>query len=59
MAKKGGKRRSTAPRTAAGLITYFEEEVGGLKLRPEVVIALTIGLILFVILAHLVVPVPP
>ena len=45
--------------TAAGLVTYFEEEVGGLKLRPELVVALSVGLMLLVILAHLLVPVPP
>ncbi|MEM0042511.1 MAG: preprotein translocase subunit Sec61beta [Thermofilaceae archaeon] len=59
MARKGSKRKTTAPRTAAGLITYFEEEVGGLKLRPEVVVALTVGLMLLVILAHIIIPVPP
>lgn len=59
MAGKGRRKKTTAPRTAAGLVTYFEEEVGGLKVRPEVVVALTIGLILLVLLAHLVIPVPP
>jgi len=59
VARKGGKKKTTAPRTAAGLVTYFEEEVGGLRLRPEVVIALTVGLMLLVILAHIIIPVPP
>lgn len=59
MAKKDRKKRTSAPMTAAGLVTYFEEEVGGLKLRPELVVALSVGLMLLVILAHLLVPVPP
>lgn len=59
MAKKSGKKRTTTPTTAAGLITYFEEEIGGLRIRPELVVVLALGLMLLVIVAHLVAPVPP
>jgi len=58
MAKKSGKKRQTAPTTAAGLITYFEEEIGGIKIRPEAVVLLAIGLIAVVIIAHVSLPIP-
>lgn len=58
MAKRSGKKRQTAPSTAAGLITYFEEEVGGIKVRPEVVVLLAVGLIVTVVIAHISLPVP-
>jgi len=53
MPKKSGKKRQTAPMSAAGLITYFEEEAGGVKLRPEAVIAIGLGLVVVVLMAHL------
>ncbi len=59
MAKRERRRRTAAPMSAAGLVTYFEEEVGGLRLRPEAVVALAVGLMALVILAHLLAPVPP
>jgi len=58
MAKKGRKKRPTAPTTAAGLITYFEEEVGGIKVRPEAVVLIAVGLIAAVIIAHMSLPIP-
>ncbi len=54
-----GKKRVRAPQSAAGLITYFEEEVGGIKLRPEAIVALAVGLMLCIMIAHLVLPIPP
>ncbi|MCS7105154.1 MAG: preprotein translocase subunit Sec61beta [Thermofilaceae archaeon] len=59
MSRRGGKKRSVTPTTAAGLVTYFEEELGGLKIRPEVVIVLAVSLMIVVILAHISFPVPP
>ena len=58
MAKRGGKKRQPAPATAAGLITYFEEEVGGIRIRPEAVVLIAVGLIAAVIIAHVSLPVP-
>lgn len=56
--RKRGKKRQTAPVSVAGLVTYFEEEVGGLKFRPELVIALAFGFIIVVILVHIFLPIP-
>jgi preprotein translocase subunit Sec61beta len=58
MAKRGGKKRQPAPTTAAGLITYFEEEVGGIRIRPEAVVLIAVSLIAAVIIAHVSLPVP-
>ncbi|HYB93145.1 MAG TPA: preprotein translocase subunit Sec61beta [archaeon] len=41
------------PATSAGLLRFFEEETGGIKLRPEIVVVMTIALIMIVILALL------
>lgn len=54
-----GKKKVRAPQSAAGLLTYFEEEVGGIKLRPEAIVVLAVGLMLCVMIAHLAVPTPP
>jgi len=59
VAGRDRKRKPRAPTTAAGLITYFEEELGGIKVRPEVVVALALALMLLVVIAHLIAPVPP
>jgi preprotein translocase subunit Sec61beta len=42
------------PAASAGLLRFFEEETPGIKVRPEVVIMMSIGLIavsLFIFLA--------
>lgn len=56
--RKGRRRRPSAPMSAAGLITYFEEEVGGIKIRPEALIAFAVALMLTVLVAHLGLPGP-
>jgi len=53
MARKSRRRKPTTPMSAAGLITYFEEEAGGIKIRPEAIIAIGLGLVVTVIMAHL------
>lgn len=37
---------------AAGLLTFYEEDIGGIKIRPEVVIVGTFLFIVIVLLAH-------
>ncbi|HDI31287.1 MAG TPA: preprotein translocase subunit Sec61beta [Thermofilum sp.] len=51
--KKREKEKKAAPMSAAGLMTFYEEEIGGVKVRPEIVILTTLALIGAVLLAHL------
>jgi preprotein translocase subunit Sec61beta len=53
--KRGKKRERSAPMPAAsaGLLRFFEEETQGIRIRPELVVILSVGLILATILAHL------
>lgn len=48
------KRRHEAPMPAAsaGLLRFFEEETAGIKLRPEIIIMLAIGLIAVSLVAY-------
>jgi preprotein translocase subunit Sec61beta len=47
MSKREKRRTREAPMPAgsAGLLRFFEEETEGIKLRPEVVLFISIGLI--------------
>lgn len=52
--EKRRKREAPMPAASAGLLRFFEEETPGIKVRPEVVIMMSIGLIavsLFIFLA--------
>jgi len=53
--KRQKKREKSAPMPAAsaGLLRFFEEETQGMRIRPELVILLTVGLILACVLAQL------
>jgi preprotein translocase subunit Sec61beta len=53
--KRAKKRERSAPMPAAsaGLLRFFEEETQGLRIRPELVVILSVGLILATVLAHL------
>jgi len=51
--KKKDKERSPQPLSAAGLMTFFEEDIGGIKVRPELVLAATFLTAVVVIMAHL------
>ena len=43
--EKRRKRESPMPAASAGLLRFFEEETPGIKIRPEVVIMMAIGLV--------------
>jgi preprotein translocase subunit Sec61beta len=47
MSRREKRRKSEAPMPAAsaGLLRFFEEETPGIKVRPEVVLILSIALI--------------
>jgi preprotein translocase subunit Sec61beta len=53
MSKKK-KKEGTAPMPAAsaGLLRFFEEETEGIKVRPELLIAASIALIIVCVLAQ-------
>jgi len=51
--KKKNRERSPPPISAAGLMAFFEEEIGGIKIRPELVLAGAVMLMVLVMLAHI------
>ncbi len=52
MSKKKDKERSPMPAASAGLLRFFEEETEGVKVRPEILVAFSIVLIVVAVLAH-------
>lgn len=50
---KGGSERRPATLPAAGLLTFYEEDIGGIKIRPEYVVISAFLLSLIVVMAHL------
>jgi preprotein translocase subunit Sec61beta len=51
--EKRRKREAPMPAASAGLLRFFEEETPGIKVRPEVVLMLSIGLIAISLFAYL------
>ena len=43
--EKRRKREAPMPAASAGLLRFFEEETPGVKVRPEVVVMFSIGLV--------------
>ncbi|MGB9959324.1 MAG: preprotein translocase subunit Sec61beta [Candidatus Bathyarchaeales archaeon] len=52
MSKKKKSDSSPMPAASAGLLRFFEEETEGIKVRPELLVAAAISLIVLCILAH-------
>jgi len=53
MSKKKKKEKSgPMPAASAGLLRFFEEETEGIKVKPEILVALAIALIIVCVLAH-------
>ena len=54
MSSKKKKKEKSAPMPAAsaGLLRFFEEETEGIKVRPELLVALAISLIAVCVLAN-------
>ena len=50
--KKKKEKSSPMPAASAGLLRFFEEETEGVKVRPELLVALAIALIVVCILAQ-------
>ncbi len=54
MSRRRRRRREAPPPVAsAGLLRFFEEELHGMRIRPEIVILVAVVLIAFSILANL------
>ena len=43
--EKRRKREAPMPAASAGLLRFFEEDTPGVKIRPEVVVMFSIGLV--------------
>jgi len=56
MSKKR-KEAGPMPAASAGLLRFFEEETEGIKIRPELLVVLSITLIVVSVLAKIFVPV--
>jgi preprotein translocase subunit Sec61beta len=50
--RKKREKSSPMPAASAGLLRFFEEETHGIKIRPELVVILTVALTLAALLAR-------
>jgi preprotein translocase subunit Sec61beta len=50
--KKKDKKKAPMPAASAGLLRFFEEETEGIKVRPELLVVMSLALIVVVALAH-------
>jgi len=51
--EKKRERKAPMPAQSAGLLRFFEEETQGVKVKPEVLLILTVALIIVCILLPL------
>jgi len=51
MSKKKKEKSGPMPAASAGLLRFFEEETEGIKVKPEMLVGLTIALIVVCVLA--------
>jgi len=47
------------PASSAGLLRFFEDETEGVKIKPEIVLIVTSGLVLTAIIINQISPAPP
>jgi preprotein translocase subunit Sec61beta len=50
--KKKKEKSAPMPAASAGLLRFFEEETEGIKVRPELLVALAMALIVVCVLAN-------
>ncbi len=55
--RKRKKDQGPMPAASAGLLRFFEEETEGIKVRPELLVALAVSLIVVSVLAKIFFPV--
>jgi len=51
--RKRRRREAPPPVASAGLLRFFEEELHGMRIRPEIIVLIAVALIAFSILANL------
>ena len=54
----GKKKGNPLPASSAGLLRFFEDETEGVKIKPEIVLAATMGLVGASIALNLIFPAP-
>jgi preprotein translocase subunit Sec61beta len=54
--RKKREKRGPMPAASAGLLRFFEEETQGIKVRPELVVIMSVALILTAVIARIVFP---
>lgn len=55
---KKEKNKAPMPASSAGLLRFFEDETQGIKIRPEIVVVLTVALIMITVLLRLIIAAP-
>jgi preprotein translocase subunit Sec61beta len=53
MSRKKKEKKSPMPAASAGLLRFFEEETEGVKIRPEILMALAITLVVISVIAKI------
>jgi len=53
MSRKKKESQGPMPAASAGLLRFFEEETEGIKIRPELLMVLSIGLIVISVIAKI------
>lgn len=54
MSRKRKQDQGPMPAASAGLLRFFEEETEGVKIRPELLMALAVALIVVSVLAYII-----
>jgi preprotein translocase subunit Sec61beta len=52
MSKKKKDKKAPMPAASAGLLRFFEEETEGIKVRPELLVVLSMALVVVCVLAQ-------
>jgi preprotein translocase subunit Sec61beta len=53
LSRKKKESQGPMPAASAGLLRFFEEETEGIKIRPELLMVMAIGLIVISVLAKI------
>jgi len=54
LSSKRKRREAPMPASSAGLLRFFEDETKGIKIRPEIVVAVSVGLIIVSIILRII-----